>query len=50
MFQVAGEDKSAILKEVFQQPGKDLYPCQRIQPLNGHLLWIVDKAAARFLK
>ena len=50
MFQVAGEDKSDILKEVFQQPGKDLYPSQRVQPLSGRLLWIIDKAAAKLLR
>lgn len=49
MFQVAGDDKSAILKEVFQQPDKEIYPCQRVQPQSGRLLWIVDKAAARLL-
>lgn len=48
MFLVAGEDKSQVLKEVLQ--GKTgLYPCQRIHPLNGRLLWIVDKAAAKLL-
>jgi 6-phosphogluconolactonase len=49
MFQVAGEDKSAILKEVLQQEGKETYPCQRVKPLSGRLLWIVDKAAAKLL-
>lgn len=48
MFLVAGEDKSQVLQEVLQ--GKtEAYPCQRVKPLNGRLLWIVDKAAAKLL-
>lgn len=48
MFLVAGQDKSQVLKEVHQ--GKtDAYPSQRVKPLNGRLLWIVDKAAASLL-
>jgi 6-phosphogluconolactonase len=50
MFQVAGEEKSAILKEVFQQPGKKIYPCQRVHPESGRLLWLIEKAAAPLLK
>lgn len=49
MFLVAGGDKAEILKKVLQpQPG-DSYPSQRVQPLNGLLLWIVDKTAAKLL-
>jgi len=48
LFLVAGDDKSQVLKEVLQgKPG--VYPCQRVQPVNGRLLWIIDKAAARLL-
>lgn len=48
MFLVAGEDKSQVLKEVLQ--GKtEFYPCQKVKPLNGRVLWIVDKAAAKLL-
>lgn len=48
MFLVAGEDKAPVLKEVLE--GKALaYPCQRVQPIDGRLLWIVDKAAAELL-
>jgi 6-phosphogluconolactonase len=49
MFQVSGQDKSDILKEVFRQDAKEDYPCQKVQPLTGRLLWIVDKAAAKLL-
>lgn len=48
LFLVAGEDKSPVLKEVLQ--GKTaVYPSQRVQPVNGRLLWIVDKTAAKLL-
>jgi len=48
MFLVAGQDKSQVLKEVLQ--GKaEAYPCQRVKPLNGRLLWLVDKAAGSLL-
>jgi len=48
MFLVAGEDKAPVLKEVLH--GKeDVYPAQRVRPINGRLLWVVDKAAAKLL-
>ena len=48
LFLVADEKKSGLLKEVLQgKPG--VYPCQRVQPVNGRLLWFVDKATARLL-
>jgi len=48
MFFVAGEDKAPVLKEVLQ--GKEaVYPSQRVRPVDGRLLWIVDKAAAKLL-
>ncbi|HKD15842.1 MAG TPA: 6-phosphogluconolactonase [Candidatus Angelobacter sp.] len=48
MFLVAGEDKAPVLKEVLQ--GKeDVYPAQRVRPIDGRLLWVVDKAAAKLL-
>jgi 6-phosphogluconolactonase len=49
MFLVSGESKAEILKDVFKNPNKALYPCQKVQPENGRLLWIVDKAAAKLL-
>lgn len=42
-----GADKSAPLAEVFRGTADtDLHPVQAIQPTSGHLLWIVDRAAA----
>ena len=48
LFLVAGEEKAEVLKDVFEgEPGK--YPCQNVQPVNGRLLWIVDKVVAKLL-
>lgn len=49
-FLVAGTSKAPALKEVLQgeyQP--NLYPSQRIKPVNGNLQWFVDKEAAILL-
>lgn len=49
MFLVSGESKAEALKGVLRSPDKNLYPCQKVQPENGRLLWIVDKTAAKLL-
>lgn len=49
-FLVAGKSKARALKEVLQgdyQP--NIYPSQRIKPLNGNLHWFIDKEAAELL-
>ena len=48
LFLAADEKKSELLKDVLQGP-PGVYPCQRVQPVNGRLLWFVDKEAARLL-
>ena len=48
MFLVAGEDKAGVLREVLQGQQK-LYPAQQVQPVDGSLLWIIEKSAARLL-
>ncbi len=47
MFLVSGQDKAGVLKEVLEDshPG-ELFPSKLIQPLNGELIWMVDRAAA----
>ncbi len=46
VFLVGGADKAATLQAVLEGPYQpDLYPSQLIQPVNGTLTWIVDKAA-----
>lgn len=49
MFLVAGEDKADVLRNVLQPKQQGLYPCQRVQPLDGRLLWVVDKKAVNLL-
>jgi len=49
MFLVSGEGKAEVLKQVLRNPAKDVYPCQKVQPEAGRLLWIVDRAAAKLL-
>ncbi|HEY2796510.1 MAG TPA: 6-phosphogluconolactonase [Thermoanaerobaculia bacterium] len=46
-FLVSGADKAQTLRAVFD-PGSppDAFPCQRIRPRDGDLLWLVDRAAA----
>ncbi|HEV3040386.1 MAG TPA: 6-phosphogluconolactonase [Candidatus Angelobacter sp.] len=49
MFTVSGSEKAEVLKDVLENPDKSLYPSQRVQPEDGKLLWIIDKAATRLL-
>lgn len=47
VFLVEGANKASTLRAVLQGPYQpDVYPSQFIQPANGHLLWMVDQAAA----
>ena len=46
-FLVSGESKSTILAQVLKGDYRPLeLPAQRINPTNGELLWLVDRAAA----
>jgi 6-phosphogluconolactonase len=49
LFLAAGEEKAEVLKGVLQPKPADDYPAERIKPVNGRLLWIVDKSAAKLL-
>jgi 6-phosphogluconolactonase len=46
MFLVSGQDKAQSLKEVLEgnQSG-EIYPSKLIQPVDGELIWMVDRAA-----
>jgi 6-phosphogluconolactonase len=47
---VEGEEKAGVLKTVLEgPPNPSTYPAQLIVPLNGELIWMVDKAAAKLL-
>lgn len=51
MFAVEGDDKAASLAQVLEgphDPGR--FPSQLIAPVDGELLWLVDRAAAARLK
>ena len=44
LFLVSGAEKAGIVKEVLEGPKK--YPAQYVQPMDGQLLWMLDKDAA----
>ncbi len=45
-FIVSGERKRVILRHVLtSDPDKPLLPAQRVQPKNGRLIWMMDRAA-----
>ncbi|MBI5587304.1 MAG: 6-phosphogluconolactonase [Deltaproteobacteria bacterium] len=46
VFMAAGAGKSAVVKEVFE--GSD-HPADRIRPINGRLVWLLDTEAAKLL-
>ncbi len=48
LFLVSGKEKSGILKEVFKE-GPKILPAQRIQPVDGELIWLIDRQAASLL-
>ncbi|HWP93294.1 MAG TPA: 6-phosphogluconolactonase [Thermodesulfobacteriota bacterium] len=51
LFLVSGEEKAETLRSVLQGEYRpDQFPAQVIQPMNGNLVWLVDREAARFLE
>ena len=51
VFLVAGKDKAETLKNVLSddfQPER--FPAQKVKSANGNLFWLIDAAAAEFLK
>ncbi len=45
-FLVTGSSKAETLRKVLKGEYKpDVYPAQRIQPVNGNLVWMIDEAA-----
>ena len=50
LFLVSGEAKAQAVKQVLEGPhDPEQFPAQIIQPAKGHVLWLLDKAAARLL-
>ncbi len=51
VFLVAGTDKAQTLRAVWDPsapPGA--FPCQRVRPIDGELIWLVDRPAASLLE
>lgn len=49
-FLVTGSSKAETLRKVLKGEYKpDVYPAQRIQPVNGNLVWMIDEAAGSLL-
>ena len=44
VFLVSGSEKAEIVREVLE--GEEKYPAQAVKPVNGELLWMLDKDAA----
>ncbi|MCC6805486.1 MAG: 6-phosphogluconolactonase [Anaerolineae bacterium] len=50
IFLVIGEEKAEALRQVLSEPKRpDEFPAQAIDPPQGQVLWIVDKAAASLI-
>jgi len=49
LYLVAGDDKAEVLRDVLEGQKSDAYPTQRVQPVNGKLMWIIERGAARLL-
>jgi len=50
IFQVAGADKAAALREVLEGENQpDKFPAQLVSPPNGKIFWFIDEAAAASL-
>ncbi|MBA2340276.1 MAG: 6-phosphogluconolactonase [Pyrinomonadaceae bacterium] len=52
MFLVSGKEKAGVLQAIFaaEQAQETNFPAQLVNPNQGRLLWLVDEAAAGFLK
>jgi 6-phosphogluconolactonase len=48
-FLIAGAGKAEVLGRVFSPGSRAEFPIQRVRPVNGRVLWILDKEAARLL-
>ena len=50
-FLVSGTDKATVLKAVLEEdaPGEQ-YPAKLVQPTDGKLIWLLDRAAASGLQ
>ena len=45
MFLVNGDEKAEMVRRALKDPAANL-PCQKVRPVDGELLWYLDKGAA----
>src|SRR6266404_6032424 len=45
MFLVSGDDKADMVRKALRKPEANL-PCQKVRPVDGELMWYLDKGAA----
>jgi 6-phosphogluconolactonase len=50
IFMAGGIEKASVLKMVLEEDNDPPFPSQLVRPTDGHLLWMVDRGAARFLQ
>ena len=46
MFMASGSEKADIVHEILEGKSSPPLPAQRVQPVDGRLLWMLDEAAA----
>ncbi len=50
LFLVPGEGKAKAVRDIFERsPPKEVHPSAAVQPMDGTLLWLLDKPAASLL-
>jgi 6-phosphogluconolactonase len=51
MFVAAGAEKAAAVREVLQPaPARPELPARRVRPVDGRVIWVIDRAAASLLR
>jgi 6-phosphogluconolactonase len=45
MFLVNGDEKAEMVRRALKESGANL-PCQKVRPVDGELVWYLDKGAA----
>ena len=48
VFLVSGKEKAGVLKNIIEEKGARL-PAQKVKPLNGNLIWLLDRKAGSLL-
>lgn len=48
MFLISGADKAEMVQKALKEPAANL-PCQKVEPVDGELMWFLDEQAAKAL-